>query len=120
MADLLNLHPEVKRRADRLVYLLRRLGYRVTVTSGYRSAAEQAALRRRLALGEQHLPVAPPGSSTHNYGLAVDLVTSPPAPARVLAAAGAASGLVWAGAVDPVHFDPFGFARWRAILRSVT
>lgn len=113
MADLLNLHPEMQRRTWRLVGVLRRLGYRPVITSGYRSAAQQAQL---FASRRGGLPVAPPGRSTHNFGLAVDLVV-PNAPAPLLAAAARFSGLVWAGRADPVHFDPFGFARWRQILQ---
>lgn len=117
MADLLNLHPEMSRRLDVLLTWFRLLGYRPIVTSGYRSTAEQAQLHRSFARGERRLPAAEPGFSTHNFGLAVDVVV-PEAPAAIMVAVGRASGLVWAGRRDPVHFDPFGFALWRRILRG--
>lgn len=52
----------------------RLLGRAVPVTSGYRAAAEQAALWARRAL--LPYPVAPPGHSMHERGLAVDVPLS--------------------------------------------
>jgi len=48
---------------------------RPTVTSTYRSIAEQTVLYQAHLRGEHPYPVAPPGQSMHNYGLAVDLVS---------------------------------------------
>jgi hypothetical protein len=42
-------------------------GYKVKITSGYRTFAEQAALKAANSSN------ASPGNSTHNYGLAIDL-----------------------------------------------
>lgn len=110
MANLLGLHPEVRARAAAMVATLRRHGYRVTVTSAYRSPAEQRALWARRAVNA--FPVAPPGTSTHEYGFAVDLVTDYPD----LRALGAAFGLAWAGPRDRVHFDVWGTG-WGRVLR---
>lgn len=114
---LSGLHPEVSRRVDAMLDLLRRAGIRATVTSGFRSLAKQQELRRRAQQGFSRLPAAKPGFSTHNYGFAVDVVLSG-APQSVLGDAARAVGLVWAGKNDPVHVDAFGFPVWNRILRQ--
>jgi len=48
-----------------------------SVTSARRSRAEQRALYARYLRGESRFPVAPPGTSKHERGLAFDLVTEP-------------------------------------------
>lgn len=77
------------------------LGQPVPVTSGYRSGAEQ----RRLWSGRRAnpYPVAPPGTSMHERGLAIDV---PASLADRLAAVGRAAGLCRPlPATDPVHFE---------------
>lgn len=75
-----------------------RLGRRILVVSGYRSPAEQAALwARRFS---NPFPVAPPGSSAHERGLAVDLTE-----ADAAAVAGLGVGLCRPFANDPVHLE---------------
>jgi hypothetical protein len=77
------------------------LGGPVPVTSGFRSATDQ----RRLWLGRatNRYPVAPPGASMHERGLAVDV---PAAFADRLATVGAGAGLCRPyPATDPVHFE---------------
>jgi len=82
-------------RADEL------LGRSVPVTSGYRSRAEQEALWN--ARHDNPYPVAPPGSSRHEAGLAIDVPLSfVPALLAVAASAGLCQRL---GGVDPVHFE---------------
>jgi hypothetical protein len=77
------------------------LGGPVPITSGFRSAAEQ----RRLWLGRatNRYPVAPPGTSMHERGLAVDV---PSAVADRLAGVAAGAGLCRPlPRTDPVHFE---------------
>ena len=77
------------------------LGKPVPVTSGFRSADDQ----RRLWLGRaaNRFPVAPPGTSMHERGLAVDV---PEAFAERLAAVGRDAGLCRPFPTsDPVHFE---------------
>lgn len=71
------------------------------ITSAYRSFAEQERLYARYLRGEHPLPVAPPGGSMHNYGLAVDLVSDDNA---ALGNLWRQLGGVWGGEADPVHF----------------
>jgi len=114
---LQGLNPEVQRRVDLMLRLLRDAGIRATVTSGYRSIERQRELYVRARRGQSALPAAPPGLSTHNYGYAVDVVLSG-APQSVLGDAARAVGLVWAGPRDPVHVDPFGFEAWSRFLHG--
>lgn len=77
------------------------LGAPVPITSGFRSPSEQ----RRLWSGRatNRYPVAPPGTSMHERGLAVDV---PAGFAARLAAVGARAGLCRPyPATDPVHFE---------------
>jgi hypothetical protein len=96
-----------------------RAGIRVVVTSTDRSAASQRRLYEAwLARGRTGLPAAPPGSSTHEYGVAFD-ATYPRARTDEVVAIAERHGLVWFGPKDWVHFDPFGPAAWRELLADL-
>jgi len=82
------------------------------ITSGFRSISEQqilfdrrqAVLAGRLPPSAQRFPVARPGSSAHNFGLAVDFVVD--SHADWLGAVWANQGFPWT-ARDRVHFGAF-------------
>lgn len=77
------------------------LGRRVPITSGRRSTAEQAALWARR--GRNPFPVARPGTSKHELGLAIDVPSSfVPSLVRVARQAGLCRPYAVA---DPVHFE---------------
>lgn len=76
------------------------LGQTVPIVSGYRSPQAQAALWANR--GSNPYPVAPPGSSMHEKGLAVDV---PLAFVPRLAAVAAQAGLCAPHADDPIHFE---------------
>lgn len=76
------------------------LGERVPVVSGYRSPEKQSALWANRA--SNPYPVALPGSSMHEKGLAVDV---PVAFVPRLAAVAAQAGLCHPHADDPIHFE---------------
>lgn len=82
-------------------------GWSGTVTSGYRSPAEQAYLYSHPG-AHPGTPAAKPGHSEHNFlgfpGGAVD-VTDPQGLAHILATKPGGSPLKYAGAKDPVHFS---------------
>lgn len=119
MPSTSGLAPGMPERLRMLLDTLRGLGYRATYTSGYRSISKQRALYDAwIKRGKRGLPAAPPGSSSHNYGLAVDV--SSDAPDQVLKFAADVAGLVWFGPKDRVHFDPYGPSQWRAIARGLT
>lgn len=84
---LAGLEPSVRAAAEWCVAVAEYYGVPVTVTSGFRSVEHQARLYRNyqrcVAAGEFGktarcmFPAAPPGSSSHNYGLAWDSTTEP-------------------------------------------
>lgn len=86
----------------------RKQGFTVTITSGYRSKADQKALQE---LKNQY-PVATPGKSQHQYGFAVDLVAKPWDRQSVLVSWMKSAGVYWLGASDPVHFQVFTPSEW--------
>jgi hypothetical protein len=80
------------------------LGQPVPVVSGYRSTAEQAVLWADRATNP--FPVARPGTSMHERGLAIDVPSSfVPTLLTVAAEAGLCQPLP---ATDPVHFELCG------------
>lgn len=96
------LHPALAAIKRNLPGVAREMGFQARVTSGYRSRAKQAWLYNRWLQGLQEYPVAPPGTSDHEKGLALDVVsTNPDALVSLLTEV----GLFWAGPSDPVHFS---------------
>lgn len=80
-------------------------GLSPVLTSGYRSYDTQARLYREYLAGQRTLPVAPPGQSKHQRGLAVDIDL--PQYRAYLPALGQfwrSLGGRWF-ASDPVHFE---------------
>lgn len=104
MASLGDLRPEIAPYAEYLFSFLEPYGARVT--SVYRSYSDQLELYRNRA--NNPYPVAPPGQSKHELGLAFD-ITAPP---EILAWAGQvweSWGGRWGGRFtsrpDPIHFE---------------
>lgn len=92
------LTPEMAAAVARAAALL---GHPVPISSGRRSAAQQAALWAGRATNPY--PVAPPGTSMHERGLAIDV---PRSFVAVLGPVAAAAGLCRPLPVsDPVHFE---------------
>lgn len=95
----------------------------VTVVSGFRSLQEQERLYRMGRTSAQiagHVSLqgkfgsvtdAPPGSSPHNYGLAVDLESPRLTEAKGLAVAMGFGTVSW----DPPHIE---WPNWRGLLRT--
>lgn len=71
------LQPSVRDAARYALEIAEYYGIPVTVTSGYRSWADQAELRRRYESGKSRFPANRPGDSSHNYGLSFDSVVAP-------------------------------------------
>ncbi len=115
MSSSLNaLVPELQPFARDLINAASAAGLLPRVTSTLRSTAEQTRLYRRYQQGLSDFPVAPPGTSAHEYGEAFDLVVSP---FEALADVGAfwqQMGGTWGAQRDPVHFElPGATARRR-------
>lgn len=85
-----------------LLQLLSANGIRYTINSVYRSRAEQQALYDRYVRGLAKYPVAVPGTSKHELGLAMDINTFPDVNAQL--------GRIWVSmggrwsASDKVHY----------------
>lgn len=74
-ASLFRLDPRFRPWVQGLLDVGLRYGLNPQVTSTFRSLEEQAQLYREYLAGRHPYPVAPPGESLHNYGLAVDIVS---------------------------------------------
>lgn len=75
------------------------------VTSTRRSRSEQQKLFDRFQRGESDLPAAPPGTSKHELGRAVDVVFETEDDLADAVELAADQGLEWFGMDDPVHFE---------------
>lgn len=111
-ASLQSLVPALRPYARALVDLAGRAGLQPRVTSTRRSHAEQARLYRRYLAGQQEYPVAPPGQSAHELGMAFDMVTASMNLSDLadLGKIWESWGGVWGGNFDdPIHFELPGF-----------
>jgi hypothetical protein len=93
------MRPDVAAAFDRLAEAAARSGVQLSITSGYRSDAEQARL---FAANPDPKWVAPPGKSLHRYGTELDL--GPPAAYGWLAANAGRFGFIKRYAWEPWHF----------------
>lgn len=109
-----NLHPEIKKRFQNLINEIEKLGFRVLITSGYRSFSKQAELKA------QNASNAAAGYSLHNYGLAIDInlqkgfqLLTKKTDKKIWLESGVPQlakklGFIWGGDItgyyDPVHF----------------
>jgi len=74
-AGLFLLDPRFRPYVESLLSVARLYRLDPVVTSTYRSIEEQSQLYREYLAGRHPYPVAPPGQSMHNYGLAADIVS---------------------------------------------
>ena len=93
------MRPDVAAAFDRLAAAARAVGLTLSVTSGFRSDAEQARL---FAAHPDPKWVAPPGRSLHRYGTELDL--GPPSAYGWLAANAGRFGFVKRYSWEPWHF----------------
>src|SRR5262249_33828017 len=81
-------------------------GLQLRVTSTYRSEAEQSRLYSRMLQSAHRYPVAPPGDSAHQFGLAFDAIVYPEEYLTALGQLWESWGGIWGGRFqDPVHFE---------------
>ncbi len=112
MSSFADLDPRLQPWARELYLLAERFGMRPRVTSTRRSVRQQAILfetRRRVLAGElpasaQPFPVAAPGTSTHELGLAFDMVVHPEGAQQILGDVWRGWGGVWF-ASDDIHYQ---------------
>jgi len=100
-----SLEPRMRNAAPLLLKVAPFLGARsVTVTSAKRSRAQQTSLYKNYLAGNSRFPAAPPGTSKHEKGLAVDLRVEPESVLPALGAWWNSVGGRWF-ASDPIHFE---------------
>lgn len=85
-----------------------REGIAFFVTSTVRSFFEQLQLFLKFKAGQSKFPAAPPGKSTHQRGIAVDLVPKKPGTLADVVELMRRHGFKWAGPRDRVHFTHQG------------
>jgi hypothetical protein len=108
--NLSRIDPQLKTIARNLPRVAASQGFQVRITSGWRSYATQNFLYRQYLAGKSTYPANPPGTSKHEKGLALDILsTNTNALVKLLTSV----GLVWAGTNDPIHFQigPLGGPR---------
>jgi hypothetical protein len=104
-ASLDGLVDELREPARELDALVARSGLVGKFTSTYRSRAEQERLYRAFISGRHAFPVAPPGSSAHEYGEAFDYLVAPYEYQSDVGETWVAWGGEWGGTGDMVHFE---------------
>ncbi len=103
--SMLSLPSFVRVALQRGLQELRSRGIEGVVTSTFRTLQEQRFLFDQFKRGLSSFPVALPGTSRHEFGLAVDLVALPPSALPVMVEVMRSVGFRWAGPSDSVHFD---------------
>jgi hypothetical protein len=106
-----DLVPELQPFARDLVDAAGRAGLQPRITSTIRSHSEQRRLYNRFLAGQAGYPVAPPGQSAHEYGLAFDMVVSPMEALADVGYTWQTWGGGWNGS-DAVHFELPGASEW--------
>lgn len=109
-ADLLALIEALQPFAQRLVHLAGVAGVQPRVTSTLRSRSQQQRLYAAYLRGESKYPVAPPGTSAHEFGWAFDMIADSPEDLHDLGTVWRQWGGVWSP-TDEVHFEYPGFRR---------
>ena len=100
--NLTRLHPKLKTIARNLPRVARSHGFRVRITSGWRSYQTQMKLYNDWYRGLSPYPVARPGTSRHEKGMALDILSTN---TGALVSLLNSVGLRWGGPSDPVHFE---------------
>jgi hypothetical protein len=109
--SLSGLVPELQEPANALLDAAGRAGLLPRITSTVRTRSEQRRLYNRFLAGQSGYPVAPPGASAHEYGLAFDMVVSPMEALADVGYTWQSWGGGWNGA-DAVHFELPGASEW--------
>lgn len=103
---LSGLDPSVRLYAEMFVGALRQVGLNPRITSVRRSRAAQTKLYHEYLAGRNPYPVAPPGTSRHERGLAFDMVVEQQNTVGRLWSQWFPGHTVWGGSYkDPIHFE---------------
>ena len=127
---LTDLRPEIRRLVDPWLDACAAAGYDILTTCTMRTEAEQQALWNQGRTTPGHIVTnAKPGSSAHQYGLAIDIVpivngkpdwSGNSATWQAIGALGQAQGLEWYGAPgapfpESAHFS---LSNWRDLITT--
>ena len=104
-ASLDHLVDELRDAARELDAAVWASGLQGRFTSTYRARSEQERLYRAYIAGRHPFPVAPPGSSAHEYGEAFDYLVSPREYQSDVGETWVSWGGEWGGKEDVVHFE---------------
>lgn len=105
MAVFNDLDPRFQPWARALYLYAESIGARPRVTSTFRSIREQRRLFEEFQAGRSRFPVARPGNSLHNFGLAFDMVSRSAPFQRHLGQVWDSAGFRWGGNFnDAPHF----------------
>lgn len=110
-SSIFQLEPFTRMAYRRAIAQLNLEGIEVITTSTRRTNSEQRVLYERHLRGENPFPVNPPGTSTHEKGIAVDLVPKNPQHLPRVVRVLEIFNFKWAGPGDRVHFTYQGSAR---------
>lgn len=112
MASLSRLISDLRPWAQKLVDVANNAGVGPRVTSTFRTLAQQQRLYSDFLAGKSKYPVAPPGTSAHEFGYAFDVVVDNDTDLKDLGKVWESWGGVWGGHYgDPVHFEFPGFKK---------
>jgi hypothetical protein len=100
--NLSRIDQRLKNLIRNLPYAARQYNFQYRVTSGFRSRATQQKLYNEYISGRATYPVAVPGTSAHEKGLALDILTTD---LQKMVPLLTSSGLYWGGPADPIHFS---------------
>ncbi len=103
-----SLTPEFAEAVDGLIQAALDAGIvdAIQIVSGFRSSQEQRRLFTAWKSGKSDLPAAAPGTSFHEFGLAIDVSVSPPEALSDFGEFAERHGFRWGGRFDdPVHID---------------
>lgn len=104
MAEVKGLNKEFDTALQRMI---KDSGGKVSITSGYRSIAQQQKIYDLWKAGKHPAPlVAKPGRSNHNHGLAADLKFLTPEAKKWFHANAAKYGLAFPMKSEPWHIEP--------------
>ncbi len=124
--EINTLHPEVRTIFTKFIFDCEESGIPVWIYSGYRSFDLQSQLFSAYATGISEIPAAKPGSSYHNYGLAIDIYvydeeqemflrTGQYDTYKKLKPIAAKYGLRWLGSVNKLEMHHFDYNKVRVL-----
>jgi peptidoglycan LD-endopeptidase CwlK len=106
MNKLASSNPQLRPYFTALFQIATKMNPNAYVSSVKRGSAKQRELYRNYVAGRSRYPAAPPGTSKHELGRALDIGGMTPAQLSYLGAVWRSWGGTWGGDFrDPIHFQ---------------